>query len=250
MRRPERVAAGLARFSPAVRFSPAALIAVALVSTALAGCSVTVADPEYTPPPPLPALEQLKQAPLTDPAAFAAGEDVLAFVTADRNVVCALTSARGPHLNLPYEANNFGDPDNAKLATVPVAHCQLAVYPAPAAADVTDDCSGTGLGYLGGAALLTPDRARYGECRSGVTQMEAEYGPKGRPSGPISKLPVLPDGGNLERNGLRCSAYRSGVACGNISAGVGFFLSRDHYELIPAKGKNAQTAPAKAPKTP
>ena len=50
----------------------------------LAGCSVTVADPDYTPPAPLPALEQLKQAPLTDPAAFAAGEDVLAFVTAQR----------------------------------------------------------------------------------------------------------------------------------------------------------------------
>lgn len=234
-----RVAAGLARLSP-----------VALFAVALAGCSVTVADPGYTPPPPPPALEQLKQAPLTDPAAYAAGEDVLAFVTGDRSVVCALTSARGPHLNLPHEANNFGDPDNAKLATVPVAHCELAVYSAPAATDVRDDCAGTGLGYLGGAALLTPDRARYGECRSGVTQMEAEYGPKGKPDGPVSKLPVLPDGGNLERNGLRCSAYRSGVACGNVSAGVGFFVSRDHYELIPVKGKNAQAAPGKAPKTP
>jgi hypothetical protein len=239
VRRLERVAAGLAL-----------LLAAAVSGMTLAGCSVTVADPDYTPPAPLPALEQLKQAPLTDPAAFTAGEDVLAFVTADRNVVCALTSARGPHLNLPYEANNFGDADNGKLATVPVAHCELAVYPAPAAADVSDDCSGTGLGYLGGAALLTPDRARYGECRSGVTQMEIEYGPKGTPGGPVSKLPVLPDGGNLERNGLRCSAYRSGVACGNVSAGVGFFISRDHYELIPATGKNAQTAPAKPPKTP
>jgi hypothetical protein len=229
---------------------PARLSSAVLLALTLAGCSVTVADPEYSPPPPLPALDQLKQARLTDPAGFAAGEDVLAFVTTDRNVVCTLTSARGPHLNLPYEANNFGDPDNAKLATVPVVRCELAVYPAPAAADVSDDCAGTGLGYLGGAALLTPDRARYGECRSGVTQMEAEYGPKGTPNGPISKLPVLADGGNLERNGLRCSAYRSGVACGNVSAGVGFFLSRDHYELIPAKGKKAQTAPANSPKTP
>ncbi|GAB15269.1 hypothetical protein ARGLB_083_01610 [Arthrobacter globiformis NBRC 12137] len=227
-----------------------ALVPVALLSMTLAGCSVTVADPEYTPPPPLPSLEQLKQAPLTDPAGFAAGEDVLAFVTADRNVVCALTSARGPHLNLPYETNNFSDSDNQKLATVPVAHCELAVYPAPAPADIGDDCSGTGLGYLGGAALLTPSRAGYGECRSGVTQMEAEYGPKGTRNGPISKLPVLPEGGNLERNGLRCSAYRSGVACGNVSGGVGFFISRDHYELISANGKNVQTAPAKASKTP
>jgi len=239
VRRLEQVAAGLALLSSA-----------ALFAVTLAGCSVTVKDPEYTPPPPLPPLEQLKQAPLTDPAPFTAGEDVLAFVTADRNVVCALTSARGPHLNLPYETNNFGDPDNVKLATVPVAHCELAVYPAPAAADVSDDCSGTGLGYLGGAALLSPDRARYGECRSGVTQMEAEYGPKGTPDGPVARLPVLSDGGTLERNGLRCSAYRSGVACGNVSAGVGFFISRDHYELIPAKAKNARTTPAKALKTP
>jgi hypothetical protein len=239
VRRPGGVAAGLVP-----RFW------VALFSMTLAGCSVTVADPEYTPPPPLPALEQLKQAPLTDPAGFAAGEDVLAFVTADRNVVCSLTSARGPHLDLTYETNNFSDPDNQKLATVPVAHCELAVYPAPAAPDVGDDCSGTGLGYLGGAALLTPSRARYGECRAGVTQMEAEYGPKGTANGPVSKLRVLPDGGNLERNGLRCSAYRSGVACGNVSGGVGFFISRDHYELISAQGKNVQTAPAKALKTP
>jgi hypothetical protein len=78
------------------------LFPMALLPLVLAGCSVTVADPEYTPPPPLPALEQLKQAPLTDPAGFATGDDVLAFVTADRNVVCALTSARGPHVTLPY----------------------------------------------------------------------------------------------------------------------------------------------------
>lgn len=228
----------------------ALLFSLALFAMTLAGCSVTVADPDYTPPAPLPALEQLKQAPLTDPAAFAAGEDVVAFVTADRNVVCALTSARGPHLNLPYETNNFSDPGNAKLATVPVAHCELAAYPPPAAADTGDDCSGTGLGYLGGAALVTPHKARYGECRSGVTQMEAEYGPKGTPNGPVSKLPVLPDGGNLERNGIRCSAYRSGVACGNVSGGVGFFISRDHYELISAKDKNVQTTPTNGPKTP
>ncbi|WP_395401769.1 hypothetical protein ACHMXB_00385 [Arthrobacter sp. UC242_113] len=239
VRPPAGVAAGLAP-----------LFWLALFAMTLAGCSVTVADPEYTPPPPLPALEQLKQAPLTDPSGFAAGEDALAFVTADRNVVCALTSARGPHLNLPYETNNFSDPDNQKLATVPVAHCELAAYPAPAAPDIGDDCSGTGLGYLGGAALLTPSRARYGECRAGVTQMEAEYGPKGTANGAVSKLRVLPDGGNLERNGLRCSAYRLGVACGNVSGGVGFFISRDHYELISAKGKNVKTAPAKAAKTP
>ena len=234
----------------------------------LTGCSVTVKDPGYTPPAPLPPLEQLKQAPLTDAAAFAAAGDVLAFVTADRNIVCALTSARGPHLDLPYEPNNFSDPGNRKLDTVPVAHCERAVYPEPNEADITDTCSGTGLGYLGGSALLTPGKATYGECRSGVSAMEAAYGPRGsvrggtgsQGNGPqepdpqgnkdIAELRVLADGGNLERNGLRCSTYNGGVACGNISGGVAFFISRDHYELVPPEGKNTVAAPSKAPKSP
>jgi hypothetical protein len=227
----------------------AGILALAVVAAAT-GCSVTVPDPGYTPPPPLPALEQLKQAPLSDAAGFTAGEDALAFVTADRNVVCALTSARGAHVNLPYEPNNFTDPATRKLDTVPVAHCELAVYPKPEPRDIRDDCTGTGLGYLGGTALLTPGRASYGECRSGVTEMESEYGPNGTRDGVIARLPVLPDGGNLEHNGLRCSAYDHGVACGNVSGGVGFFVSRDHYELISGGAKKASTAPSKAPKSP
>jgi hypothetical protein len=223
---------------------------LAALGVAATGCSVTVPDPEYTPPPPLPALEQLKQAPLSDAAGFAAEEDVLAFVTADRNVVCALTSARGGHVNLPYELNNFSDPANRKLDTVPVAHCELAAYPQPEAADIRDNCAGTGLGYLGGVALLTPVRASYGECRSGVTGMEATYGPQGSRDGVIARLPVLPDGGNLERNGLRCSAYNDGVACGNVSGGIAFFVSRDHYELIAEGAKKASTAPSTASKSP
>ena len=235
----------------------------ALAALLLTGCSVTVKDPGYTPPAPLPPLEQLNQAPLTDAAAFAAAGDVLAFVTADRNIVCALTSARGPHLDLPYEPNNFSDPGNRKLDTVPVAHCELAVYPEPNEADITDTCSGTGLGYLGGSALLTPGKATYGECRSGVSAMEAAYGPWGsvrggtgsQGKGPqgnkdIVELRVLADGGNLERNGLRCSTYNGGVACGNISRGVAFFISRDHYELVPPEGKNTVAVPSKAPKSP
>jgi hypothetical protein len=222
----------------------------ALAVLAATGCSVAVPDPGYTPPPPLPALEQLKRAPLSDAAGFTAGEDVRAFVTADRNVVCALTSARGAHLNLPYEPNSFNDPATRKLDTVPVAHCELAVYAKPEARDIRDDCTGTGLGYLGGAALLTPDRASYGECRSGVTEMESEYGPQGNRDGVIARLPVLPDGANLERNGLRCSSYNDGVACGNVSGGVAFFVSRDHYELISDGGKKASTTPSKAPKSP
>ena len=222
----------------------------ACVLLASAACTFTQPDPDYVPPAPLPVLEQLKQAPLTDPAALGAGQDSLSFVTADRNAVCSLTAARGGHLNLPYEQNGFAASGNGKFATVPVAHCELAAYPKPDAGDIGDDCGGTGLGYLGGTALLTPDRASYGECRSGVTQQEAEFGPKGSRNGPISQLPVLADGQNVERNGLRCSAYDGGVACGNVSAGVAFFISRDRYELISPPSTPGSPTPSGAPKTP
>jgi hypothetical protein len=225
-------------------------ILAALILAVSTACTVTQKDPDYVPPAPLPALEQLKQASLTDPATLSAGPDSLSFVTADRNVVCSLTSARGDHVNLPYEQNGFSGTGNGKFATVPVAHCELAVYPKPDAEDIRDDCAGTGLGYLGGTALLTPERAVYGECRSGVTQQETEFGPKGTRNGPISQLPVLEDGKNVERNGLRCSAYSGGVACGNVSAGVAFFVARDRYELILRAAKKASAAPSEAPKTP
>ena len=225
-------------------------ILAALILAVSTACTVTQKDPDYVPPAPLPALEQLKRAPLTDPASLNAAPDSLSFVTADRNIVCSLTSARGGHVNLPYEQNGFAGSGNGKFATVPVAHCELAAYPEPDAKDIRDDCSGTGLGYLGGTALLTPDQAVYGECRSGVTQQETEYGPKGTRNGPISQLPVLEDGQNIERNGLRCSAYNGGVVCGNVSAGVAFFVARDRYELILPAAKKPTAAPSKAPKTP
>lgn len=225
-------------------------ILAAFLALAATACTVTQKDPDYVPPAPLPALEQLKQAPLTDPAILGAGQDSLSFVTADRNIVCSLTSARGEHVNLPYEQNGFGGSGNGKFATVPVAHCELGAYPKPGAKDIRDDCAGTGLGYLGGTALLTPAKAVYGECRSGVTQQETEFGPKGTRNGPISQLPVLEDGKNVERNGLRCSAYNAGVACGNVSAGVAFFVARDRYELILPTAKTASAAPSDAPKTP
>lgn len=225
-------------------------ILAALFLLAGTACSITTEDPGYVAPPPLPALEQLEQAALADPASFRAVGDILSFITEDRNIVCSLTSARGEHLNLPYETNSFSDAANNKLATVPVAHCELARYPKPAAGDIKDDCAGTGLGYLGGTALLAPDKATYGECRSGVTQMEAAYGPKGNKSGPLTELRVLAEGQNLERNGLRCSAYNGGVACGNVSAGVGFFVARDRYELISKDSATASPAPAEASKTP
>lgn len=217
---------------------------------AATSCSITTEDPGYVAPPPLPALEQLEQAALVDPAGYRSGDTVMSFITEDRKVVCSLTDARGEHLNLPYEMNSFTDAANNKLAIVPVAHCELADYPKPAAGDIKDTCAGTGLGYLGGTALLTPDKAAYGECRSGVTQMEAAYGPKGNKSGALTELAVLAEGANLERNGLRCSAYNGGVACGNVSAGVGFFVSPESYELISKPVETPAPAPAEASKTP
>ena len=215
-------------------------ILAALLMVLASGCSFSTKDPDYVPPAPLPPLEQLKQVPVTEQTTLAAGEDVTAFVTPDRNIVCAMTSSRGGQLNVPYEPNSYSDAANNKFAVVPVVHCELAKYAKPESTDVADDCAGTGLGYLGGTALLTPDKAVYGSCRSGVTQMESEFGPKGSRSGPISKLRELADGQNIERNGLRCSAYNDGVACGNVSGGVAFFVSRAGYQLISDGGKTVK----------
>lgn len=211
-----------------------------MLMVASTSCSFSTKDPDYVPPAPLPPLEQLKQVPVTEQTSFAAGGDVTAFVTADHNIVCAMTSSRGGHLNLPYEANSYSDAANNKYAVVPVVHCELAAYTKPEADDIADDCAATGLGYLGGTVLLSPDKAVYGSCRSGVTQMESEFGPKGSPKGPVSKLRELAEGQNIERNGLRCSAYNQGVACGNVSGGVAFFVSRKGYQLISDGGKTVR----------
>jgi len=225
-------------------------IFAALILAAATACTITTQDPGYVPPAPLPPMEQLEQAAAMDVKNFANGDGVISFITEDRTVACSLTAARGEHVNLPYEQNNFGDTANNKLATVPVAHCELAKYPQPKSEDAKDDCAGTNLGYLGGVALLTPDSAGYGECRSGVTQMEATYGPKGSKAGALAQLQVLGEGQNLEGNGLRCSAYNGGVACGNVSAGVGFFVSPEHYELISGPAETASPAPGNPSKTP
>ncbi|WP_090820363.1 MULTISPECIES: hypothetical protein [unclassified Arthrobacter] len=215
-------------------------ILAALLLMVATGCSFATKDPDYVPPAPLPPLEQLQQVPVTEQTTLSAGEDVTAFVTEDRNIVCAMTSSKGGHLNLPYEANSYSDAANNKFAVVPVVHCELAKYATPDPADIADDCAGTGLGYLGGTVLLSPDKAVYGACRSGVTQMESEFGPKGSKNGPIAKLRQLADGQNIERNGLRCSAYNGGVACGNVSGGVAFFVTRDGYQLISDGGKTVR----------
>ncbi len=56
-------------------------ILAALFLLAGTACSITTEDPGYVAPPPLPAIKQLEQAALTDPAAFRASGDVLSFIT-------------------------------------------------------------------------------------------------------------------------------------------------------------------------
>lgn len=80
--------------------------------------------------------------------------------------------------------------------------------------------------------------------------MEAVDGLTGRSNGPPTELPVLAEGKNLGRNGLRCSADNGGVACGNVCAGIGFFGFGYRYELITQPAESASPAPAEAPKTP
>lgn len=165
----------------------------ALFLVAATGCHCHHRGSRLRPPLPAP-MDQLEEAAPANPQDFSNGEDILSFITEDRTVACSLTSARGEHINLPYETNAYSSSANNRLAILPVAHCELATYPKPGPDDVRDDCAGTGLGYLGGVALLTPDKALYGECRSGVTQMEATCGPRGSRTGLLAQLPVLAGG--------------------------------------------------------
>ncbi|MGG5171760.1 hypothetical protein ACQR35_06220 [Pseudarthrobacter sp. J1738] len=225
------------------------LLAALLMLSATA-CSVVQKDPNYTPPPPLPPLEQLKQATVVQPSQPPSEGEPLTFVTKDRNAVCAITESKGEHVNVPYEDNDFGNSANNKYPTVPVVQCEFAVYPQVKTSDVKDDCSGTGFGYLGGIITLAPTAVRYGNCRAGATAMENEFGPKGTRNGEISQLETLEDGTAVERNGLRCTVYNNGVACGNLSAGVGFFVSRTEYQLLAPDAKAGKTTKSSPSSTP
>ncbi|WP_426940041.1 hypothetical protein [Pseudarthrobacter sp. S6] len=97
-------------------------ILAALFLLAGTACSITTEDPGYVAPPPLPAIKQLEQAALTDPAAFRPAETSCPSLRRIGTFSASLTSAREEHLNLPYESNSFSDAANNKLATVPVAH--------------------------------------------------------------------------------------------------------------------------------
>lgn len=233
-------------------FPAAALLGmVVAVTLGLSGC-ITVPNnsvqPTATQSPtgPVSYVDRLKNAPVAVPTDDAVSNELPQFVTDSRNIACVFTSSRAGHLNQPWEPNNFSDSANAAAPIVPVVHCEMANYPAVNEADKLSDCSGTNIGYLGGTALLTPDKASYGGCRAGVTAVEAAFGPQGNVNQLMDEIPVLASGQAMETGGYRCGSLDDGVACANMAAGIGFFIAADRYEFF-APGAAATATPDAGP---
>jgi len=228
--------------------TPAALLG-AFMCLALSGCiSIPTGSPTtaaVAPSGPHSYLDRLKATPVAKPTDTAAAAELPQFVTESRNVACVFTSSRNGNLNQPWEPNNFSDSANAASPLIPVVNCELANYPEPAQADVQDTCAGTFKGYLGGTALLAPDKVSYGSCRAGVTAVEAAFSPAGTVSDAMAQLPVLADGAAMEAQGYRCAPMDDGVACANLSSGLGFFIAAQKYSLFGPGHAAATAAPPK-----
>ncbi|WP_315914309.1 hypothetical protein [Arthrobacter sp. lap29] len=216
----------------------AALLLAAAAGAVLTGCSITVPDP-----PPVPTLnagptdppsylERLKAAPVVQPTDGVTSTALPQFISDSRNIACVFTTSQGGNLNQPWEPNNYGDRANGAAPIIPVTNCLMVSYPQPAPADIADNCAGTNLGYLGGTALLFPDRALYGGCRAGVTAMEAAFGVDGTPNPDMDAIPVLASGMAMESQGYRCAPLDNGVACANLADGIGFFIASGKYEIF------------------
>lgn len=226
--------------------------AAALLCLTLSGC-ITVPNPapgpthSQGPTDPPTYVERLKATPVVKPADNLSSSELPQFVTDSRNIACIFTTSQAGHLNLPWEPNNYGNSANEAAPIIPVAYCQMASYPAPAQNDIVDDCAGTNIGYLGGTALLYPDRAEYGGCRAGVTAVESVFGFSGSPSKNLDgqdmgSIAVLPPGNALEAQGYRCAPLDDGVACANLADETGFFLAAKRYEIF-GPGVQASAAP-------
>ncbi|WP_146238817.1 hypothetical protein [Arthrobacter livingstonensis] len=219
---------------------------------ALSGCITVPTEepaPASTPAAGQPSyVDRLKATPVDKPTDGAASGTLPQFVTDSRNIACVFTTSRAGNLNQPWEPNNYGDAANAKAPTIPVVNCELASYPDPSAKDVTDDCAGTSIGYLGGTALLSPDKVGYGGCRAGATAVEASFGTDGTASEVMSQIPVLEQGRAMEAEGYRCAPMDDGVACANLATGLGFFAAAEKYELFGPGHKAASPASAATPK--
>lgn len=225
----------------------AAWCAVAVAAALGLGGCITLpnnAEPTATAGPTAPQgyVERLKATPVA-PATQEPGTDELPqFVTDTRNIACVFTASRAGNLNQPWAPNNFGDSANAAAPIVPVVNCQMAGYPAVRDEDKTGDCSGTNVGYLGGTALLDPEKAVYGGCRAGATAVEAAFGPRGTVSQQMGEIPVLAQGSAMEAQGYRCAPLDDGVACANLATGTGFFISADKYQIF--GGETPATQPS------
>ncbi len=216
------------------------LLAVALaiaVATLCSGC-FTVIDPDPRLSPassPASYLARIKAASLVQPTSTAAqtsSAGVNAFVVPGRDVACVMTTSRGGHLNTPLEPNDYGNTANQPFPVVPVVSCELAAYPDPQPQDAASDCAKTGIGYRGGAVLLSPEAVVYGSCRAGLNGMEASGDDSSSTKKLIASLPALADGAALEAQGYRCASLDGGVACANLAQGVGFFVNKTSYQLF------------------
>lgn len=221
-------------------------VAVA-AAVALSGC-ITVpnnAEPTATQGPTAPQgyVERLKATPVAQATGEPGAGDLPQFVSDTRNIACVFTTSRAGNLNQPWEPNNFSDGANAAAPLVPVVNCQMAGYPPVGEADKVGTCSGTHVGYLGGTALLDPEKAVYGGCRAGVTAVEAAFGPRGTVSQQMGEIPVLAQGSAMEAQGYRCAPLDDGVACANLATGTGFFISAGKYQIF---GAEAATPAPKA----
>lgn len=215
-----------------------ALLGIVGVLLLCTGCfTLTSPDPNAsTPTGPAPSyLDRLKASKTLEPTAtaaktIAAGQQ--AFLNPSHDIVCIVTSARGGHISTPLEPNDFDNSGNQRFPIIPVVQCELAGYPAPQPKDVKDNCGGTGIGYLGGVVLLSPSGVQYGSCRAGQTGMESASNEGSTSKKTIAQLPTLEAGSALDARGYRCAPLDSGVACANLSNGVGFYVSKDSYQLF------------------
>lgn len=218
---------------------PRAVVAglAVLATGVLSGCvQVPVTNPVPPPQPELSPQEELAAmaaAPGNTMQSF--GEDVLAFLTEDRNTYCVLTTEQGGIISSPVDQLLSGGTRDDTLLEVPAVYCELVRYPEPV--EVTDDCHGTGLGFRGGTVLLTAGGASYGSCRIGMTLMEAQLAPgSGSDGSPLSRLPVLEEGTAVELNGFRCGRGNEGVICMEEQSGAGFLVSADAFENLTPEG--------------
>ena len=181
---------------------------------------------------PLTYVDRLKATPVVQATEGAVETELPQFVTDSRNVACVFTGSKAGNLNQPWEPNNFSDPAIAAAPTIPVVNCQLAGYSAVKQTDQKDNCSGTNVGYLGGTAVLYPDKASYGSCRAGVTSVEAAFGANGTVTPEMASIPVLAPGQAMEVQGYRCAPMDDGVACANLVSDLGFFVAAKKYEIF------------------